>query len=242
MKKTSDRRIRGWWLGGVLALPAVLLLQAGCGGNSGDAQLRQEVADLKVQLTDLRAQSQRSADVVAIENLESAYGYYSDKALYDQAADCFSRDATLEIAGRGVFVGNARIRQYLNSLPGLAYGTVFLHLQLQPVITVAADGMSALGRWRSLVQLGQLGKRSQVGEGIYENAYVKEDGVWKISKLHFYNTYLVNYADAWLKSGEPLLGPFENLPPDRPPSEKYEAYPGVYIPPFHYRNPVSGRQ
>ena len=226
---------RGWCL-----IPA-MLLQAGCSGD-GDPQLRQELADLKGQVAELRAQARSSADVIAIENLQAAYGYYSDKALFDQAADLFSADATLEIAGRGVFVGNDRIRQYLRSLPGLAYGTVFLHLQLQPVITVAADGLHAQGRWRALVQIGQLGKRSQVGEGIYENAYVKDNGVWKISKLHFYNTYLVNYADAWLKPGEPLLGPFPNLPPDRPQSEKYESYPGVYVPPFHYPNPVSGRK
>lgn len=214
---------------------------AACGGDASTARLTGEVRRLTEELQQVRAQAQQAQDYIAVANLQAAYGYYSDKALWDQAADLFSREATLEIAGRGVFVGNARIRQYLSSLPGLTPGTVFLHLQLQPVIHVAPDGRTAQGRWRSLVQIGQLGRRSQIGEGIYENAYVKEDGVWKISSLHFYNTYLVNHQDAWLKPGEPLLGPFPNLPPDRPPSVKYESYPGVFVPPFHYPNPVSGR-
>jgi hypothetical protein len=220
-------------------LAAVAVLLSGCGGS--DARLSAEVAKLRAEVQQLRGQAQRADDYIAVANLQAAYGYYSDKALWDQAADLFARDATLEIGGRGVFVGNARIRQYLKSLPGLMPGTVFQHLQLQPVIDIAADGMSAQGRWRALVQIGQLEKRSQIGEGIYENAYVKEDGKWKISRLHYYPNYLVNYLDAWLKPGEPVVGPFPNLPPDRPPTEHYESYPGVYIPSFHYSNPVSGR-
>jgi hypothetical protein len=223
-------------------LLCITALFCGCARDHGDPALASQVAALRQELTQVRQQAQLAADYIAISNLQAAYGYYSDKALWDQAADLFSRQGTLEISGRGVFVGNDRVRQYLQTLPGLAYGTVFLHMQIQPVIDIAADGRTANGRWRQLSQIGQLGKRSQIGEGIYENAYVKEDGVWKISKLHYYTTYLVNFKDAWFKPGEPLLGPFPDLPPDRPPSQNYPVYPGVYVPPFHYKNPVSGRR
>ena len=30
------------------------------------------------------------------------------------------------------------------------------------------------------------------------------------------------------------------LPPDRPPTQVYEIYPKAHVPPFHYRNPVTG--
>jgi len=135
-----------------------------------------------------------------------------------------------------------RVRQYLKVLPGLAEGTVFIHLQLQPVISIAADGKTATGRWRALTHFGQVGKRTQMGEGIYENAYVKEEGVWKISKLHYYPEYMVDTRDGWMKPGEALLGQFENLPPDRPQTEQFRMFPGVYIPPFSYGNPVTGRR
>ena len=225
----------------VAALLAVALL-AGCGKRTDDENLTAQVAALRQELDVVKKQAQHADDYVFISNLERAYGYYTDKALWDQAADLFSRDATLEIAGRGVFVGNDRVRQYLKVLPGLAEGTVFIHLQLQPVISIAADGKTATGRWRALTHFGQVGKRTQMGEGIYENAYVKEEGVWKISKLHYYPEYMVDTRDGWMKPGEALLGPFENLPPDRPQTEQFRMFPGVYIPPFSYGNPVTGRR
>jgi outer membrane murein-binding lipoprotein Lpp len=229
-----------WHSAAAILLVAVLL--GGCARQADEARLAGQVAALRQEVDQLKKQAQHADDYVAISNLQRAYGYYADKALWDQAADLFSRDATLEIAGRGVFVGNDRVRQYLKVLPGLAEGTVFIHLQLQPVITIGADGNTASGRWRALTHFGQVGKRTQMGEGIYENAYVKEDGVWKISKLHYYPDYMVDTRDGWMKPGEGLQGPFPNLPPDRPQTEQFRMYPGFYIPPFSYGNPVSGRR
>ena len=221
------------WVMALAVLPAALL--AACNDGSDVARLEKEVAQLQDRV-------RNTESYIAVANLQRTYGYYTDKALWDQAADLFSRDATLEISGRGVFVGNDHIRQYFKALPGLKTGTVFLHYQMQPVIHIAADGQSAKGRWRQTAQIGALGEKSRLGEGIYENEYVVEDGVWKISKLHYYTNYLVDYDKAWSEPGYPILGPFENLPPDRPPSGDYKAYPEVSIPPFHYANPVTGRQ
>jgi hypothetical protein len=50
-----------------------------------------------------------------IENLESAYGYYLDKNLWDQLADLFAKDgSTMELAQRGVYVGQDHIRAFLH--------------------------------------------------------------------------------------------------------------------------------
>ena len=36
--------------------------------------------------------------------------------------------------------------------------------------------------------------------------------------------------------------PYPQLPPDGPQSVPYDPYPAAFVPPFHYANPVTGRQ
>lgn len=203
--------------------------------------VEQEIAALRAEVAELRRKAQAAQDTAAICNLQAIYGYYVDKTLWDQAADLFAEEATLEIAGRGLFKGRDRVREYLHRLPSLKYGTVFNHFQLQPVIHIADDGETAKGRWRTFIQIGWLGKEARWGEGTYENEYVKRGGRWMILKLHSFITYYVEYDRGWNEGGVPLKGPIEGLVPDEPATIAYEAFPGVFIPPYHYDNPVSGR-
>jgi SnoaL-like domain len=212
---------------------------AGVGDKNGD--IESQVAALKTQIAQIAYQIQNSQDVFAINNLEDAYGYYVDKAKWDEVADLFTNDGTLEIGLRGVYVGKERVRAYLYKLGELKYGTLFNHSQLQPIITVDPDGKTAQGRWRAFIQVGQLKGRSQWGEAIYENVYVKEDGVWKIKKLHAYFTYYVPYYKGWDQGGDPPPAALADLPPDQPTTETYKLYPDVFIPPYHYKNPVTGK-
>jgi hypothetical protein len=112
---------------------------------------------------------------------------------------------------------------------------------LQPIITVAEDNLTARARWRSDVQLAGGGK-GQWGEGVYENEYRNDRGTWKISRLHFYVTALADYSLGWAQGAIPMEGPSREFPPDRPPSEVYESLPGVFVPRYHYRHPVTGRE
>jgi hypothetical protein len=201
----------------------------------------QRIEELMQRIAALERQATAATDYIDICNLQRAYGYYVDKALWNQAADLFASDGTLEIAGRGLFAGQERVRDYLHRLGELKYGTLFNHMQLQPVIHVAPDGKTAKGRWRALIQLGFLNKEARWGEGTYENDYVKEGAVWKIAKLHFFVTFYVEFDKGWDKGGVPLVGPIEGSNPDQAATVRYEAYPGVFIPPYHYKNPVSGR-
>ncbi|HTN60800.1 MAG TPA: nuclear transport factor 2 family protein [Devosia sp.] len=194
---------------------------------------------LRAEIAILKDEARKASDHLALMNLQSIYGYYVDKGLYDEAADLFSESATLEIAGRGHFQGQARIREYLNALPPLEYGGVFNHMQLQPVIHI--DGDTARGRWRAFIQIGWLDREARWAEGTYENRYIRENGVWKIASLHFFTTYYVEYDQGWNKGGVPLAQPLDGVTPDKEATVKYGAFPEVFIPPFHYPNPVSGR-
>jgi hypothetical protein len=218
---------------GALTVVALLAL-AGCSGTEELAALRTEVAALQKQ-------AQQSADQLALLNLQSVYGYYVDKSQWDDAADLFAKDATLEIAGRGLFAGQDRIRTYLKELGEMQYGRLFNHMQLQPVIHVADDGQSAKARWRSFMQVGHLGQEARWGDAVYENAYTKEDGVWKISKLHSFITFYVEYDRGWNKGAVELPKHLDTLEPDSESTVKYGAFPEVFLPPYHYQNPVSGK-
>ncbi len=200
--------------------------------------LEEEVAALRREVTQLRAEARAATDYIAISNLQRGYGYYVDKGLYEQAADLFAEDATLEIAGRGVYVGRERIREYFHHLPAFGRGQLFNHMQLQPVIHVDSMAGTARGRWRCLIQIATLGVEARWGEATYENAYVQRDGRWQIAALHGYITFYSEYDRGWDKGGVRLVRSIQGLEPDRPPTELYEAWPEVYIPPFHYAHPL----
>jgi hypothetical protein len=193
-----------------------------------------ELSSLRAELALLKAERD-------IQRLQTAYGYYVDKAQWDEAADLFASDATLEIAARGVFRGQDRIRAYLHALPPLEHGTVFNHMQLQPLITVAPDGQSANGRWRAIMEVGFAGREELCGEATYENAYITEDGIWKIAKLHCFVTYYVRWNEGFSKGGVPMGTELPEMLPDAPKSVDYQSFPHVYIPPYHYPNPVTGK-
>ena len=57
------------------------------------------------QLDALDKRVTRLEDANAIEKLQRSYGYFVDKAQWTQLTELFAKDATLEIGGRGVFIG-----------------------------------------------------------------------------------------------------------------------------------------
>ena len=190
----------------------------------------------------LERRAQAAEDYRDLVNLQGAYGYYVDKGLWDQAAELFAVDGTLEIAGRGVYVGRARVREYLRHLPPYGHGTIYNHMQLQPVLHIDSEAGTAKGRWRTLMMVGFLGREGRWGEATYENEYVREandDGEprWHIAKLHGIINFYCEYDEGWHRGGVKLLRSVEGLAPDRPPSIEYEAFPEPVIAPFHYERP-----
>jgi hypothetical protein len=197
-------------------------------------QLEAQVRALELKLKRLKA-------VDSLENLESAYGYYADMSMQDATSALFTDDSTLEILGRGIFLGSDRIYEYMRRLGAPTDGRLFTHMQLQPVITVSADGNRANIRARLFEMYGLNGQQGQWAEGVYENTFVLENGVWKYQTLNGYQTFYTDYEKGWGKASNPLMNYFPGYPPDLPHSIEYEPYPAVFVPPFHYRNPVTGK-
>ena len=196
--------------------------------------LRAELRELKEHQSVLEAEVTQVRDFQAVQNLQAAYGYYVDKGLWDNAADLFAEDGSLELAGRGVYLGRERVREYLHHLPPYGFGMLYNHMQLQPVIHVDSAAGTAKGRWRSFMMVGSLGNEARWGEATYENEYRKVGGEWKISLLHGYMNIYVEFHEGWNQGGVKLLRSIEGLQPDEPPTMQYEAYPEPLIAPFHY--------
>jgi hypothetical protein len=207
---------------------------------------------LATRVADLAARGQRLGDEIEVTNLQHAYGYYVDRRMWDDVADLFASDATMEIGRSGVYTGRPSIRRGLNAFgpAGLAQGEINDRIHLQTIVTVMPDGTA---RARG-TELGMIGtppaspKPSGAGalwtQSIYENEFVKQKGVWKFRAMRVYPRFVVDAEKGWAKDAQPAPGPSRDFPPDRPSStafEMYAIYPRFHIAPFHFAHPVTGR-
>jgi hypothetical protein len=212
----------------ILAFTAAALL-----ANTAYAQSAAEkLAALDQRIT-------RLEDANAIERVQRAYGYFVDKGQWTQLSQLFTDDATLEIGGRGIFVGRPRVLEYMQKAfgpDGIKEGSIFNHMQFQPIADIDPDGLHGKQRMRAFVM-----SNGGWGLPLYENEYRKENGVWKISKLHGPFTMYSSWA-GWGHDAVPNTRPESFAPPpDLPPSVVYLTYPNYYIIPYHYPNPVTGK-
>ena len=201
-------------------------------------------------------------DTNAVKSLHYKYGYYIDKCLYREAVDLFCDSGEVRFLN-GVYKGKQGARRlyvdwfqkyFTNGFNGPIRGFLLDHLMLQDIVDVASDGLSARGRFRCVLQGGcHESMRDPIANfpqqfweaGIYENAYVKEDGVWKIKLLNYNMLWQANYAEGWAHSGvhlAPLTRTFPEDPngPDELLPQAPQTWPETRVVPFHYDHPVTG--
>ena len=214
----------------------------GSNGIPSPSEVSPTLAVLSRRIADLTRRAQSLNDEAEAQNLQNIYGYYVDRKMWDDVADLFAPDATMELGQQGVYAGRKSIRRALDQFgpQGLRDGELNDRLQLQSIVHVAPDGRTAKIRGVELAMLGVNGAGAQWGEGIFENEFVKKNGVWQIKAMHLYSRLLTDYDKGWAKDAKPAPGPSKDFPPDRPPTAAYQAFPGFYIPPFHFSNPVTG--
>ena len=194
--------------------------------------------------TDLQQRLGRLRDETQVQNLQHALGYYLDRKMYDDVSELFASDGTMELAQRGVYAGPARIRKALEVIHGptpLVRGELFDHILLGTVVSIAADGQHAAARSIQLGQLGLVGKGAQWELGIFENRFVKEDGKWKIASVRFFQRARTDYDKGWAVDAMPVPTVEASLAPDRPPSQRYAAFPKAQSVGLSFANPVTGK-
>jgi len=169
------------------------------------AQQADPLPALETRIERLQAHMESIESVRAIKRVQYAYGHYVELGLWNDFADLFTEDAITNYQ-QGAR-GKTQIRQLFfqqvgQGKLGLSEGRIYPHILFQPVITLAPDGRTAKGRWRILAMLGGYGGSATWYSGVYENEYVLEGGVWKISVLHSEPKVTAAYtATSWKDSG-----------------------------------------
>jgi hypothetical protein len=216
------------------------MVLAVCCVPTAHAQGSTDLKNLENQINGLGERIQRLQDLNEVEIVQHAYGYFVDKAQWRNLADLFADDATLEIGGKGVFLGKARVFEYMHvgmGPIGPRDGLLIDHQQFQCLPTVEADGVTAHMRCIAFVM-----SSGGWGHVYYEDTFVKKNGVWMFKKLHGPFNMYAGYKIGWLDNT--ILNTYpEKWPPwpDLPPTIIYLTYPNYYVEPFHYPNPVTGK-
>jgi hypothetical protein len=219
---------------------ALAITLAALGAAAAHAQGASELQGIEKELNGLGDRIQRLQDLTDVEIVQDAYGYYVDKAQWHYLADLFAEDATLEIGGKGVFLGRARVFEYMHvglGPIGPRDGLLFDHQQFQCLPTINPDGVTAEARCIAFVM-----SSGGWGHNYYENKFVKVNGVWQFKALHGPFNMYSGYKAGWLDNTVLNTYPEKWPPwPDLPPTVIYLTYPNYYIEPYHYPNPVTGK-
>jgi carotenoid cleavage dioxygenase len=222
------------------------------------------LAAAEAAIAALQTEVARLTDAEAIRVLQRTYAYCMDKGLYDEVCDLFAEDGELRFMG-GVWQGRESVRRlycgrlrklFTGGVNGPAYGMMVEHWPSQDVIHVAPGGLTAHGRWRCTL-MGAIHDtkpdkpehlpRQWWEHGIYENDYVKRDGVWQIKTLGYNLFTQADYETGWAAAA-PLPSPFftKTWPedpggPDLIEAAPFPSWPETDVVPFHYVHPVTGK-
>lgn len=194
----------------------------------------------------LAARIGRMNDETAVQNLQHSFGYYIDRKMYDDASELFSNAGTIEIGRSGRYVGSKHVTRLLGTLygaaaprTGLANGELFDHINLGTVVTVSPRGTTASSRTSQLSQLGRNGEYARWELGTYENSYVKENGVWKISAMRYFPRMNTDYDLGWAVDAQPANVTSTTTWDQVGNYATYESYPAAGTVGFHYAHPVT---
>ncbi len=171
------------------------------------------LAEAQVSIERLAVGVADTEAIRAVKRLQHVYAHYMEQGRWSDLADLFADSGVAQFGDKGV-TGKAAVRRYLldeigQGKNGLAPGRLNLRVVLSPVINLSEDAEHAKGRWHEVALLGEYGKGARWEGGIYENDYVRERGVWKIARLHFYPQYAGSYEQGWRSlSQTPFLVPY----------------------------------
>jgi len=154
-----------------------------------------------LQVARLARDVDKAEAIHAIKNLQNTFAQYAQFGLWDEMASLFA-DQGEAIYGAENVRGRTAVRGLLvdrfgGGTSGLKPGGLNTQLLMEPVVNVSPDGATARGRWRELSMLGRFGVSASWTGGLFQNDYVKQNGVWKVARLHYHPQYAGPYEGGW---------------------------------------------
>lgn len=198
-------------------------------------------------VTGRRAASPLSQEQIAIQatallnqsdaqNLVAAYGYYLDRAMYDDVVDLLSADATIDVAGQGRWIGLEGARRYLQRFgdAGLETGELNDRPLLMPKTTFLPDGQIEV----LTIELGMTGQHGSDGYWSLAAQSFRmrqdENGTWRIASIVRAPWMRADYTIGW---SDPLDAAL-NVPVGGEPDEDTPIR-GMTYPQSAYGVPIS---
>jgi hypothetical protein len=135
-----------------------------------------------------------------VRNLQSAYGFYQDRKMWDDVVDLFADNGVVEIGGQGVWRGKAGVRRWLETMgpAGLSHGQVNDRVQFDVTVTISPGGNEAWARGIELGTLGEADKEQGWWEiSAFRNRFVRENGVWKLRELRRFPIMKADTFKGW---------------------------------------------
>ncbi len=212
--------------------------------------LAARVAALEAKLAAQEKELTRLADIEAVKRLQKAYAYYVEHMMYQEIIDCFadSPDVVLDWL-EGKYLGKAGVIKYFQPMKTSPRDFRHQVMPIAGIVDVAPDGRTALARWYVFGGIFlplESGLRRSFVSGIYENGYIKEDGVWKMLSIKWTIPYAVRLQADWAMPEDvnrPYLnGEWHGPKPDIDIDRDDLRYLSGAIFPFHYRHPVTGKE
>jgi len=209
---------------------------------------------LEVKIKSLEYELGIQKDIEEVRRLHYIYMYYNSNRMAKQLLDLVAEKAeSIEIAGRGVYYGKEGFRKNFidpDGPPdaktkdvGWNFGNCLFQLGGMDVITVADDRQTAKGRFAVLTPVitgYPKNQRVSLNAGVYEQEFMKEDGIWKIKKFKYVHYFMVQLEDLKVRPNYSRW-PEKNIPPDAP-TTWYHPFPEGGVMPFHFTNPVTGEK
>jgi hypothetical protein len=141
--------------------------------------------EMEKRLEELEKRVRVTEDIQEIHQLQRRYVNALICTEWDDCADCFAKDALIDVYLHDPVKGNDNIRKWFKEELALTHAGKEGDFVVHPIITL--DGDKAKGKWLIYMMYcyPRTGQSLFWVQGFYDMDYVRENGKWKISVMRF---------------------------------------------------------